>query len=226
MIAKFYNCAPAGDPGRKLQLPRELSALAKSGPRVIGLCEAIGYDLPSLGGYRLIRDTSRPGRANVAAYVEKTHGLTDVQWHDLHETWSRTEHPGTHPARSWLELFLNDDQFIIGHQPPKGTDNTLRAQREGVNLVVGLMAPWIAHGNGRGKDRRRMALADWNRNKYDVGPGPAEIARRIGGEVNGSHIDAAVSRNFDVHEAIYVETVQGTTLRSDHPSALVVRVAA
>ena len=111
MIVKFYNCAPAGDPGRRLQLPRELSALAKSGPRVIGLAETIGYDLPKLGGYTLIRDTSRPGRANVAAYVEKGHDLRDVTWHDLTQTWSRTEHPGTHPARSWLEFYLDGDQF-------------------------------------------------------------------------------------------------------------------
>ncbi len=226
MIAKFYNCAPAGDPGRREQLPKELRALVRSGPRVLGLCETIGYTLPALDGYDLIRDTSRPGRANIAAYVEKQgRDLTDVRWHDLDQTWSRTEHPGTHPARSWLEFFLDGDQFIIGHQPPKGTDNVLASQREGVELVVDLMAPWITHGNGRGKNRRRMALADWNRRRYEFGPGPGEIARRIGGEVNGSHIDAAVTRNWHVLEAIYVETIRGTTLRSDHPSALVVRCA-
>ena len=225
MIVKFYNCAPAGDPGRREQLPKELRALAKSGPRVIGLAEAIGYALPKLDGYTLIRDTTEPSRSNIATYVEKGLPLDLVTWHDLSQTWSRTEHDGLHPARSWLEFHLDGDQFIVGHQPPKFTDNVLPSQREGVNLVVDLMAPWIAHGNGRGKDRRRMALADWNRSKYEVGPGPGEIARRIGGEVHGTHIDAAVTRNWDVHEAVYVETIRGTTLRSDHPSALVVRCA-
>ena len=71
-----------------------------------------------------------------------------------------------------------------------------------------------------------MVLADWNRNRYEAGPGQAEVARRIGGQVHGTHIDAAVTRNWDVHEAVYVETIRGTTLRSDHLDALVVRTAA
>lgn len=231
LVAKFYNLR-VGRP--QVQVAREVVALLRYRPAVLGLCEAVGYDLPRLDGYRLTRDTSTPARANIAAYVAVDLARRE-QWHDCRETWSRTEHPGTHPPRSWLEVRVGGCQFLIGHQPPKGTDNTLRAQQEGIALCEGRMAPWLRDGweertereKAAAKECPRVALADWNRGPQERGPGPKALADSIGGWPAGRFIDAAVARGRDLslREASYQDTCASVPLRSDHPwGALVLKV--
>lgn len=198
------------------QVARELAALAKAGPALIGVAEAIGYRLPRLDGYVLVRDTSRPGRANVALYVRRDQLLRRIRWHDQHQTWSRTQHPGQHPARSILECRVNHCLVVVDHQPPKGTDNVLASQQESLNTVVRIAnRPW---------NRRRpcLVLTDANRTASEPRslPGPAQLAHRIDGQVHGDRIDCLITRRLHVDALAYVHRAAGVLLKSDHHHAL------
>lgn len=226
----FYNLRVGRDID---QVRRELRALLAAEPLVLGLCEGVGYDLPDLPGYDLVRDRSTESRANIAAYVR--HGrLTNERWHDLRETWNRTEHPGVHEARSWVELRLGQRQVIVGHQPPKFTSNTEKAQEEGITFLTRQMAPWTREtwstrsqvDQHRSLARPRVVLMDANRRPSEGGPGPARLARQIEGWVVGSGIDLAVVRGGKVVDVRYVKQPAGVLLRSDHPHALTFRFGA
>jgi hypothetical protein len=230
LVAKFLNLGPDNPhPGD------DIRALLVSGPHGLGLCEAIGYDLPKVDGYTLHRDRSTESRANIAAYTRSDTLVINAQWHDLKETWTRTKHPGTHPPRSWFEVRLDGIQLLVGHQPPKGTDNTHDAQLEGIDLCTRRMAPWLRDDwpdktpeeKADAKDCPRVALADWNRGPHESGPGPEMLCDRIDGWTAGGHIDLAVMRGNDavLRDAYYVDDPQGQELGTDHPwGALVVKV--
>lgn len=231
LLVKFYNLQVSRDPA---QVDREIQALLDSGPEVLGLCEATGYDLPDRGGYAKIRDRSNKSRANVAAYVNKAL-LGKVTWHDLHETWTRTQHPGTHEPRSWIEARVGGVQLLIGHQPPKGTDNTKAAQQEGIDLLVARMAPWkqddwsdrSEQDKADAKACPRISVADMNRGPNEDGPGPKALRNQIDGWTAGQQIDSATCRGGDcwLKSVDYVSDPQGVKLKSDHGDALVLKVS-
>ena len=234
LITKLYNL----DNYRGAVTANEIRALLEGGPHLLGLCECAGNSLPGVGGYKLIRDTSRPGRENIAAYVsiDVVAPLEDVRWHDCEETWTKTNPgaTGQHWPRSWLEFRLNGMQIIVGHQPPKGTDNVKASQQEGIDLLVRRMAPWTrddwAEKTDEQKDKAyalpRVALADYNRGPNEDGPGPRQLVNKIDGWQLGQQIDAAVCRGGDCSpkDAKYVHEVKGVTLGSDHHDALIARV--
>lgn len=234
LLGKFYNLRV----GRaNPQVEDEVRALLGSGPHVLGLCEAIGYTLPGVKGYKLFRDTSTKSRANIAAYVtvDVPAPADKVQWHDCKQTWTRTQHPGTHEPRSWLEFRLDGVQVLVGHQPPKGTDNVQKSQQEGIDLCAKRLAPWLRDDWDQktkaekqdAKDCPRVVLADWNRGPHESGPGPEQLCDRIDGWTAGSKIDAAVLRGNDaaVKDCYYTDDPQGLELESDHGwGALVVKV--
>ena len=225
----YYNLGPAGDrPFPAWAARREIRALLHDRPAVLGLSEAVGWPLPQIDGYRLIRNLGRPGRANIAAYVRADLKAPRwrMRWHDLRQTWSRTQHPGTHPPRSWLEMQVEGVQVIVGHQPPKFTDNVIASQQEGINLLRTRMGPWTRPtwkwvvGKKRELARPRVVLADFNRRAHEEGPGPTPLAERIGGEVVGARIDCAVVRNGKAAQVCYIGQPAGVRLMSDHPEAL------
>lgn len=228
--AVLYNCAPPS-PGRgSTRLGRELDAMVDDKPVLLGLVETVGYAMPSLRGYNRLRDSSTSGRANVTVYVRKDHEVTRSTWHDMHQTWPRTEHPGQHPARAWLEVRINGAQFLFGHQPPKlpprsgGEPITRRCQQEGVDFLTERTAPWTREGWARrsasqqrhAQTRPRIVLADWNRGPHEDGPGQKAYAEKLGGMVTGTRIDAMVSRGVSVLSARYDSTFDGIHLGSDH----------
>jgi len=99
----FYNV----EVGRNhAQVTKEIKALLRGKPGVLVLCETVGYDLPSVKGYVLLRDRSTESRANISVYIKKGWYSGKHQWHNQHQVWERTDHPGTHPARSYLEVGL------------------------------------------------------------------------------------------------------------------------
>lgn len=231
VVAKFYNLRVGRS---RVQVAREVAALLRYRPTVLGLCEATGYELPRINGYRLTRDTSTPSRANIAAYVAVDLARKET-WHDLTETWTRTQHAGTHEPRSWLEVRVGACQFMVGHQPPQGTDNTRAAQQEGIDLCDERMAPWHrddwddrpADDKADAKACPRMALADWNRGPAEDGPGPKKLAAQLDGWTAGRFIDAAVARGKDLRlrEVAYQDTCGGVPMKTDHPwGALVLKV--
>lgn len=208
------------------QVAAELRAIASTKPTEIALVETIGNHLPPLPGYTLFADDSRPGRANVAAYVRTDAHPARPRWHDRRTTWSRTEGPGTHPARSDLEYRLGRVQRLIAHQPPKGTDNTLAAQAEGIDVLAAAMRPADLTGLAKVVERLRPRLLTWdaNRRAGETGPGPDQLAKRVGGKVILGHlIDQALGRRVRVHSARRVTTVAGTRLLSDHGHAIRIR---
>lgn len=231
LVAKFYNCRVSRP---QTVVAREVAALLRYRPTILGLCEATGYDLPRVPGFRLTRDTSTASRANIAAYVAVGLARKEI-WHDLTETWSRTQHHGTHEPRSWLEVRVGACQFMVGHQPPQGTDNTRAAQQEGITLCDNRMAPWHRDDwddrpdqvKADAKACPRIALADWNRRPTEGGPGPEKLAAQLDGSVAGRFIDAAVYRGRDLHlrDVDYQDTCAGVPMKTDHPwGALVVKV--
>jgi hypothetical protein len=215
------------------QMAREVRALL-TGPRpaVLGVCEAVGYNLPGVEGWRVYRDTSTKSRANIAAYVKNNLEVTGVQWHDLAETWSRTEHPGTHEPRSILELRAGPLQVLVHHQPPKGTDNTHDAQQEGIDKLEARMAPWTRDDwstrpqadKDDARAQPRVVLWDANRKPGEEGPGPTMLAGRIDGVTVGHRIDGAVIRSGRATSIAYPERVDGCELCSDHECAFTFKI--
>ena len=228
-----YNLGPAGDRiDPRGSADREIRALLADHPAILALSEAIGYRLPGVKGYRRLRDASRPGRANIAAYVRDDLPVTRVRWHDMRRTWPRTEHPGTHPARSWLEFRAGEVQVLVGHQPPKLPQSipfanfiVTEGQMEGIRLLQRRMAPWRRNifwnklVLRRTKARPRIALADWNRRPGEDGWGPSRLAELIDGNVVGGRIDCAVVRNLVCVSAEYRAMFAGVRLGSDHKEA-------
>lgn len=172
----FYNLAPAGDPQRgPFFVARELNAIANNRPyrpwrrrpKVIAVSEAIGRRLPELKRYRLIRDTSTPGRANLALYVLRRLKVTDVEWVDHEREWPRVLHSGMHPARSTLVCRVEDWTVIVGHAPQAPTtakrtanEGLTSARGEWVSIVARLLHRYdrvllLTDPNGLGDDLMR-----------------------------------------------------------------------
>lgn len=177
-------------------------------PAVINLQEAIGYTLPTLPGYRLIRDTSRPGRANLATYVRNDLPITDVQWTDLRDTWPRTEHPGTHPARSLLAFTAGNVRWVNLHQPPVGGHPKAENYHAIQHLFAVSSLPTVAAG-------------DWNAagsSPYS----PSTLARTIDGEAaSATEIDNGVVSHGRISKSVWRRRFLGLLLGSDHRHAFV-----
>lgn len=207
---------------------RELRAILKDKPAFLALNEAMGYRLPRIRGYVLAHDRSTRSRANVALYVRGDLPLSQVRYIDLEETWGRTQHPGDHEARSYLQCRVAGIQVTVYHAAPRYTDNTMDAQAEGIRSLTKTAASWRRNDwMNRGAlarvdslERPRIVIGDFNRGKNDVGPGPTVLAKAIGGEVATFRIDTAVTRNVEVKDFWYYDTVHGVPLKSDHKHAL------
>lgn len=212
------------------QVARELRAILSIKPAVLGVCEAVGYRLPAFPGYRLVRDISRPGRANVAAYVATAYPIRHIRWTDLEQTWERPKHPGIHPARSVLTMLVAGVQVTVHHQPPRFTNNEIRSQEEGNDALIEIMAPWTrATWNAKtqaqrehGRQRPRLTVEDANRTARDGGPSPAVVARAVKGRVTPeTRIDCAITTGqIKVDNWAIVGIVAGVRLQSDHKHAL------
>lgn len=202
------------------QVAAEVRAILATGPAVLGINEAVGHDLPQVPGYRLVRDRSSESRANIAAYQRSDVAGLRARWHDLRQTWSRTQHAGQHPPRSFVSFRTGGCRTVVAHQAPKGTDNTVAAQEEGVVVLSGLLVT-------RPPGRPALVIMDANRRRGEAGPGPSSLADRVGGQVVGDRIDCAVvTGDADVEDVDYVSRVGAVRLRSDHPHALRFTLAA
>ena len=226
---RFYNVDNNRDPQ---QVATELRALLDARPAVLGLCETTGLDLPGVDDYRVLRDRSKPGRDNLAAYVKDNLEVSAVKWLDCEETWTKTAPgaSGQHWPRSILEFRAGRLMVWVAHQPPKGTDNTKPAQQEGIDKLTARMAPWTRDDwdersdadKAKAKDQARIVLWDANRTCNESGPGPTMLASRIGGWPCGQKIDQATWRGNEAKDGknpAYPSQVAGVQLRSDHGHA-------
>lgn len=223
----FYNLR-VGRNGA--QVARELRAMASTKPLTIELVEALGYDLPKLDGYKLLRDTSTRGRANVAAYARDDYPVKGPWWIQCHETWDRPKGPGRHWPREHMVYTFGRMQRIVGHVPPRyGNDNAYASQRESIVKIADRMAPWRNNeghwrqtsrtGRLYNRLRPRAATCDFNRTKGEIN-GPSMLAHLIGGKAHGERIDATVVRNVRVQSIRAVSSVKRVALRSDHGHAM------
>lgn len=222
MLIRFYNVQV----GRSAkQVAREIRALLAARPQVLGLCETVGYVLPEIPGYTLLRNRKDASHANIAAYV-RGHP-TNVHWIPQFETWGRTERPGEHEPRVILEFRTGGIQVLVAHQPPKGTDNVIRSQQEGIDTMVRRMGPWTRIGWKMWEPtlrrlallRPRFVIMDANRGPNEEGPGPKQLAEKINGEIVGFRIDLGVVRGGEVSKPRYFEEVGEVKLHSDHKHA-------
>lgn len=213
-------------------MSREVKALLGERPAVLGLCEANGYDLPGAPDYTLIRNTSKPGRANLAAYVKSNLTVSDIKWLDCEETWTKTNPgaTGQHWPRSILEFRAGRLKAWVAHQPPKGTDNTKAAQKEGIDKLTARMAPWTREDwsdktdaeKADAKDQARVLLWDANRKPTESGPGPKSLCANIDGWHSGEKIDLACWRGGETKngkDIRYFNSAGGVKLCSDHGHA-------
>lgn len=230
----FYNAGPPSKT-RPGSASRDLGGLLHEyRPRAAIACEVIGDRLEPQPGYSMIRDRSRPGRANLVGYVREDCTLRRSWWIDHTTTWSRTETTGTHPARSTLVLGIGSLQLLGAHNVPLGTDATEQGQRELVRAIALVMTPWRRASIRREapeldveKMRARPRVVLWDDNApADHGLGGDYLAEHVGGQRHGEHIDNAVTRQLAVESVEYVHHAGGVQLATDHPwGALVVHVA-
>lgn len=222
------------------QMAKEVRGLLEGpNPHILAVCEAKGYDLPGVGGWRQVdRDTSRPGRANVAAYLRNDVELdqSKTKWWDLEEQWTRpNDPPHQHWPRSILEFAPEGILVWVHHQPPKGTDNTKAAQQEGIDQLTQRMAPWLRNDwedrtpedQQRALNKPRVVLWDANRKPGESGPGPDMLARDIDGWNCGHKIDLGTWRGHHVagvKSPEYIASANGVQLKSDHGTAFKFRL--
>ncbi len=207
----FENLGPTP---RRDEINDELLALAnvtsrdhdRPIPKGVGVAEAIGKRLPVLPRHDMLRDTRRPGRANVALYV-RADLAHDHEWIDLDETWPRTEHPGTHPPRSILVAQVEDWRVIVAHAPPLGR-RTGDARAEWLAAMVDAILDT--------PDDRTPVLALTDPN----GLGPA-LLLGPGMVTGGTPVEAAHGRRVILDHAQAVESVNGVRMRTDHGRALI-----
>lgn len=233
----FYNAGPPSETA-PTSATRDIGGLLREyRPRILVACEVVGDRLAPQPGYAMVRDVSRPGRANVVAFVREDSQLRKAWWIDHKTRWTRTKHPqlGLHPARSTLVLGVGELQALGGHQVPMGTDHTREGQLEIVKALQLVMTPWTRPRIRDAapelrleamKNRPRALLWDDNAPKGSNGLGSSYLGPRIGGHRHGEHIDNLLGRALPVDGQAYVTHAGGVTMDTDHPwGALVVNVA-
>lgn len=211
----FYNCR-VGRPNKVLVA--EIKALLSLGLGFLGLCETVGYKLPKIKGYTLIRDTSSASRANVAAYVRTPLYGGKVVWHDLKETWLRQHANTQHPPRAFftVRLSVGDERVraMVGHFPPKQPHRPDPAQQarawdESKEAFAKVL---------RNSKRPIFALADWNGD-------PGVVAAAVdGAHDTGAKIDGAVFRDIKISDVGYPTHVGDLPLKTDHKHAFVAKM--
>jgi hypothetical protein len=192
-------------------------------PALLVLSECVGYQINERKGFVKIRSTKNKSHKNIACYVREDVWGGGLKWHQMKETWTRTNPgaSGQHEPRCYPAFKMGTMQIIGVHQPPNGTDNVKASQKEGIDLLTELMKPG-PDANDFQKTRPRLALGDYNKRKGEGDFGPDTLAGRIDGKIHGGKIDTCVRRaQGSVSNLDYKSKVNGTTLKSDHGHALV-----
>lgn len=173
----FYNL----DNGRPDALVnREIGKILDTKPLVLVGAEATGLQVAQRPDYHTVRDSSSKSRANMVAFVRKSHAhFRFGHWVDLQGTWARTKYAGVHEARSFPVFWANGMKFAGVHLPPRNAHPRLLLQGEAIHALASI----------RNLD---IAVGDFNAKAGDLGPGPDRLARKIGARTVGDRIDCAV----------------------------------
>lgn len=208
--AWFLNLGPSTT--TTTEADGDIRAILRTEPALVVGCEAIGKgSLPSPGKtYVRIRDTSRPGRANLFAYVKGV-DPAKFEWHwtDCATEFPRNKYPGMHWPRSILRFSFQGAQVVVAHKPPawKGA-GPARAEHD--DHLARIMNP----DDGGEKDHKRSRLLLWDSNGLE---GAERLADQVDGRVVGKHIDQALVRQVEVVAHDYRTAINGHTFHTDHP---------
>lgn len=209
----FYNLRVHRD---QSQVNREIAAILKTGVAIFGMCEAIGYKLPRIPGYTLIRSNATKPQQNIAAYVKDTLTVNAVNWYDMKLSYPRTEDPGMHEPRTVLVLRIGWTQVIITHLPAGRQAQTEAAKREVWNFITQRINANDAQNDKRAAEIPRLAMFDSNGIRDAEKVAKATNSRMI----SRTEIDTGIYKKSQVHSVDYKSVVSGVVLRSDHRHCL------
>ena len=208
------------------QIARELGGLAAMRVLIIFAVETIGSGvMPELVGYVKYDDRTNDGRKNIAMWVRSDVPSYLIRWIDHAEKFPRKDRRDNHPARATVAVMAGDIFCATSHAPPDwaGAKN---ARQEWLNIVRGLIAPWLRTGwknrrpvtRIRIKARRALFGADHN------GLG-AQLAAATGFRRHGAGPDSLFSRNIRVRFVKKIRTFNGVPFLGDHHDALLVGIS-
>lgn len=217
----FYNLAPAGDPNRGIgQVTREAEAIVNNQPhnplrrrpKVFGVVEAIGRNLPHLDHYEQVSLKANRSVANLALYVRADLHRKSEQWIMHTREWKRPLHPGMHEPRATLVVPVEDWTIVVAHAPqapmrhlPAEVNDTLEAARgEWLDVVA--------------EQLRRpgpvLLLSDSN-GLWD------DLLRRVEGvAMAGTPIESAHARHATLRRIRTPGSLGGVQMLSDHKRCL------
>lgn len=208
------------------QIARELGGLAAMRVLVIFAVETIGSGvMPELVGYVKYDDRTNDGRKNICMWVRSDVPSYLVRWIDHGETFPRKDRRDSHPARATAAVMVGEILCAVGHAPPNWP-GAAKARTEWLNVMSGLIAPWLRAGwkdrrlrtRVRVKARRGLVGVDHN------GLGP-RLAATTGYRRHGSGPDSLFSRNVRVRFVRQINTFSGVPFLGDHDDALLVGIA-
>lgn len=214
----FYNLRVSRP---QLRVREEIHALLLSDPEILAGCEAVGYLLPEIPGYRLLRNRRTASHSNVFAYVSDEIPVTKVRWQVLRKTWRRTQHAGQHEPRVILKFRAGGVRFAVTHAPQVDGANTMPARDEILSALALLACPWrrplwnLLPAAVRDTEKLRPSVVLWDPNALGK-----SLATLVGGRDVGTAIEGAVSRGQVVaSKGELITHASGVELRSDHRHA-------
>lgn len=217
----FYNLAPAGDPNRgPAFISRESAAIVNNAPRnpqrrrpkVYGVAEALGRNLPHLDRYELVASKHNKSTANLGLYVRDDLDRGNEQWIIHERLWRRPLHPGWHEPRATLVVPIEDWTVVVAHAPQApmrhlaaDVNDTLEAARsEWLRIVAEAIT----------RPGPVLLLSDSN-GLWD------DLCKRVKGTVTaGTPIESAHARNATLNNVTTPSEIDGVPLLSDHERCL------
>jgi hypothetical protein len=208
MRAWFINLGPSSTTDR--EAAADINAILATEPDLLLGCEANGKgSLPAPHKDQTkIRDTSRPGRANLFAYVNSDLDPSNVKWTDCNQTFPRNNGPGQHWPRSIVQFPFQGQQIVVAHKPPlwRGSGP---ARYEHDRKLASILNPGQTTTT-----RSRSRLLMWDCNGMD---GAETLADKVDARVVGDRIDCAIIRKITIKDWDYRKSIDGHKFATDHP---------
>jgi hypothetical protein len=219
--AVFLNLGPPSKVS-VAEAAADIRAILESGVDWLVGCEAVGKgQLPRVESHEVIRDRTRPSRANIYAYARKGQ-IKSFKWEDMVLKFDREPgRPGKHPPRSYTKYRANRVHNKVAHHPP-AWPGTGAAREEHLRRLRHDFAPWTDHEywerikqSTREQLKARPQVLFWDRNM--TMPAFRKFAASCDAWAVGDKIDCMMGRNVVVLDQGYQRKFDGHTVHTDHP---------